>query len=899
MKWVTWFFVCMSVAVGQRVPRVVDDFAALISLPASRNQPDVIVVGNRGGVFRWVSTSTAATNNFNVIANPYGAASGRYVRQSGIVGDSAVGPFDDLSTAEPLYALGDSQTLGVNAAVTNYTSGGLITATDRYPNLLAASLSLTLNNLAVSGSSHSYNTSSAILRRTPINRFGVNVSANWTGLATLMIGYNNIALFRTMSNYPGFYKNAQKAFIARSMIDGWAGVGSSGQDNTGAAYASFSTTGTQELSGNTDDTVFPVGNPGTDQRNTIVLTASQQYGLELTNRSEAFVFFDAHETGGLAYVYTNNVFAGKIDSAFRAVGPDSSLAAFTCSLRLPHLSGSTVVSVVNVSGTNRILGIGFITPTNVANRVVIVGSPISSFVFGPPYQAETAMAVATQQAVSEFSAYPVFYADVISQMIPDQDMDIQDRNHLNISGNLHVFDAFMAADRPSIGANAGEFASYLNGTYTARASGTNLFGVSRLDSREFVVGLFDGSNTAKTVVGASAPSGLVAELGLFQDGLATENQTWAIRQNSGASPSLRFVRYAGGVASGVAGDFDYTTLESTWYKRGTFVEGVDSQLHINVTNATPVISLDGGIPKRISFRTNSVDIFRIETSSDEVLRVAGTDISGNPVAVPIQLYRSGQVSHPGAVTNQAKSYLIQNVNVGSDASSGAEIILGTQPGFAHRIAWASGVGATTNRLFAEMTDFNAWRLNARDNTGAAAWSPMQIDIPGQNLRLNGTRFTNTALSTFTSASPVVFKSGANLDNDAGLSGGLFLTATNITHWRIQETSLGAFTITRFTDSGVAAGAEFSIDRATGKTTIGASGTALRRIKHGVVTLVGGTATVSDVNVTADTRIMLTSQSDGGTPGWVRVSARTPTTSFTITSSSGTDTSTIGWVMFEP
>jgi hypothetical protein len=86
---------------------------------------------------------------------------------------------------------------------------------------------------------------------------------------------------------------------------------------------------------------------------------------------------------------------------------------------------------------------------------------------------------------------------------------------------------------------------------------------------------------------------------------------------------------------------------------------------------------------------------------------------------------------------------------------------------------------------------------------------------------------------------------------------------------------------------------------TGTSTLGSGGVAIGRVRHGVATLVGGTVTVSDANVTANTRIMLTSQSDGGTPGWVRVSARTPSTSFTITSSSGTDTSEIGWVMIEP
>jgi hypothetical protein len=68
---------------------------------------------------------------------------------------------------------------------------------------------------------------------------------------------------------------------------------------------------------------------------------------------------------------------------------------------------------------------------------------------------------------------------------------------------------------------------------------------------------------------------------------------------------------------------------------------------------------------------------------------------------------------------------------------------------------------------------------------------------------------------------------------------------------------------------------------------------------GSATLVGGAATVSTTKVTANSRIFLTHQSDGGTPGWVRVSARSAGTSFTVTSSSGTDTSVVAWLLVEP
>jgi len=70
-------------------------------------------------------------------------------------------------------------------------------------------------------------------------------------------------------------------------------------------------------------------------------------------------------------------------------------------------------------------------------------------------------------------------------------------------------------------------------------------------------------------------------------------------------------------------------------------------------------------------------------------------------------------------------------------------------------------------------------------------------------------------------------------------------------------------------------------------------------RMGTATLVGGSAVVATTSVTATSRIFVLSNTDGGTPGWIRVSARTAGTSFTITSSSGTDTSTVAWLIVEP
>lgn len=68
---------------------------------------------------------------------------------------------------------------------------------------------------------------------------------------------------------------------------------------------------------------------------------------------------------------------------------------------------------------------------------------------------------------------------------------------------------------------------------------------------------------------------------------------------------------------------------------------------------------------------------------------------------------------------------------------------------------------------------------------------------------------------------------------------------------------------------------------------------------GVATLAAGTVVVNTTRVTANSRVFLTSQTSGAAPGAVRVSARTAGTSFTITSSSGTDTSQVAWMIVEP
>ncbi len=69
-------------------------------------------------------------------------------------------------------------------------------------------------------------------------------------------------------------------------------------------------------------------------------------------------------------------------------------------------------------------------------------------------------------------------------------------------------------------------------------------------------------------------------------------------------------------------------------------------------------------------------------------------------------------------------------------------------------------------------------------------------------------------------------------------------------------------------------------------------------KINTAVLVAGTVTVANTAVTANSRIFLTSQVDGGTPGFLRITAKTAGTSFVITSSNAADTSTVAWMIVE-
>lgn len=129
------------------------------------------------------------------------------------------------------------------------------------------------------------------------------------------------------------------------------------------------------------------------------------------------------------------------------------------------------------------------------------------------------------------------------------------------------------------------------------------------------------------------------------------------------------------------------------------------------------------------------------------------------------------------------------------------------------------------------------------------------------------------------------------DTVASVQTEMFKVDTSIMHWRPDSAAVDTVS---FTSANELLNGNLQLNTVGNGIQIKEGANA----RMGTVALVGGTATVANTSVTATSRIYLTSQADGGAPGWLRVSSRIAGTSFTITSSSGTDTSTVAWLMVE-
>jgi hypothetical protein len=181
--------------------------------------------------------------------------------------------------------------------------------------------------------------------------------------------------------------------------------------------------------------------------------------------------------------------------------------------------------------------------------------------------------------------------------------------------------------------------------------------------------------------------------------------------------------------------------------------------------------------------------------------------------------------------------------------------------------------------------------------------------PGVGLATGSTTApTRSATEPWNFAGPVTVTQGGYLASRGASTNAALeaqVTGDSVTRWNVQasgDTSWGSGSATRDITLGRSAANTLSLT--TANLRIATAGRGLQvaegaNAKMGTAVLVAGAVTVATTAVTANSRIYLTSQVDGGTPGFQRVSARVAATSFTITSSNAADTSTVAWMIVEP
>lgn len=708
-------------------------------------------------------------------------------------------PFDTITTGSPLYVFGDSQSFGVNAATTNYTSGGNLLEHYRPFALVATngSRAMPLTNYAIGGSRIGNVPNSATFsdRANPFNRIGRWLNSSWSGVATLMIGYNDFLYVD--ADFDLFYARAQEATIARLFLSGWV---NDGVTHEGVSYTSWSSGGTSTSGSYADLNPFPRGNPGTDVTKWTVLDNTDTITLTLTNAAKAVVFWETTSAGGLVDVFTNGTIVRRIQGGYAHTGASTQENIPQSLVFDANASGSTSVTISNVSGVNYILSVGFLPSTPPSGRKVIVGNIVPRIKDGEtgPWDVERRMGYQTAAAALKWKGWPVWYADVFSRMDTNTHYQVGDESHQTPAGAAAIAEAF---NNP---VKASELLEPLLG-------GTGIVGEAAVNGQR--------------VSYVNAPTGAASQR-QWRRGNMTR---WSL-DNSSATES-------GSNAGSLFELYGYT---------------------------------DAGAQNRLMMRAyRDQDLIQWPT-----------------------LMELGDRSDSATV-----------VRIVGAAGSTRDLIWGT--GSSSRWIWrvtsASESGSNAG---------SDLQLIARDDSGALLSTPLSftrssgaISISGNStftgtVALNG---TSTAVGDGTVAVGLSMRGGQNQTKDLQFQTG----STN--RWIIRSaanTESGSnagstFQILRRADDGTAIDAPFQISRETGNLTLGDSGSGVKRIKHGFVSLVAGTATVSESTVTSSSRIMLTTQSPGGTPGWVHVSARTDGVSFTVLSSSGSDTSIVAWVIIEP
>ena len=365
--------------------------------------------------------------------------------------------------------------------------------------------------------------------------------------------------------------------------------------------------------------------------------------------------------------------------------------------------------------------------------------------------------------------------------------------------------------------------------------------------------------------------------------------------------------------------FGATTLT---FNSSTLCEFINNRF-----TSTPTISLvAGSLPYRFG---NTYDVGAVPPAGFENQLHGKLTLAGSATLEPINI---GQLaSRPSAPTNGA--VIVNSTNDAIEAYvDGAWVTSITNTAAANELMKSNGTMAVPSGLFST-TDGNILLGNASGSGGSRTISaqgsasdisviitpkgtnPTSLTLSGDNsaaidfVSSPDILFTPTQISTNNESNLTVIggpASGADAGNLIISGGGSSGVAFGAGDLLLNGGSAAAATgnqaggdviITGGLPGGTGDTGDIIIettndDSGTFKINSGANE------QVGLATLVGGTVTVNNTKVTANSYIFMNHRTTGGTIGTLSYTI-VAGTSFTITSSSGTDTSTVNWWIVEP
>lgn len=315
------------------------------------------------------------------------------------------------------------------------------------------------------------------------------------------------------------------------------------------------------------------------------------------------------------------------------------------------------------------------------------------------------------------------------------------------------------------------------------------------------------------------------------------------------------------------------------------------------TNATP-ITISVATPRLLFNATGGGTdgkLYDINVTATNFAWRTRTDADGAGVNI-ISVTRTASstaitdISVGNATNNPTFQFLgtgTVTVNGGLTIASNLMTLSGSSPTF----RWSETDRGTDLKGWAAFIEAGVWTFSTLTDANAAGRNWLAV-TRGSTIAISNISFGNATDNpsyNFLGTGTVQFSAGVAMGRWSVTSStvpgnGAYLPGTNRLGFSTNTTYRGEFNASgQFIIATVGAG--LSVPEGS-------------NAKMGTATLVGGTVTVNTTAVTANSRIFLQHSTTGGTVG-VLTYTISAATSFTVTSSSGTDTSTFNWLLVEP